>query len=126
MKRWRTVTFAVLLVAAAPLGLALGQIEQSDDPARAVDAQTPLTSDGTFPILGTSLNGTLRVGSHQFDDPSVFFSEAFEGEDEDIRAVFIKNVDRVRLITLRGAIQELLGIEKTATDEAPKTRRISF
>ena len=28
--------------------------------------------------------------------------------------------------TLRGAIQELLGLEKTATDEAPKTRRIGF
>ena len=34
--------------------------------------------DGTFPILGTSLDGSLLVGSHRFDNPSVFFSEAFD------------------------------------------------
>jgi len=30
------------------------------------------------PILGTSLEGTMVVGGHRFDRPSVFFSEAFE------------------------------------------------
>jgi hypothetical protein len=34
--------------------------------------------DGVFPILGASLEGTLAVGSHRFDNPSVFFSESFE------------------------------------------------
>jgi len=36
------------------------------------------TPDGVFPILGASLEGSLVVGSHRFENPSVFFSEAFE------------------------------------------------
>jgi hypothetical protein len=36
------------------------------------------TPDGVFPILGASLKGSLEVGNHRFENPSVFFSEAFE------------------------------------------------
>jgi hypothetical protein len=38
------------------------------------------TDDGVFPIFGASLEGSMVVGSHHFDNPSVFFSEAFEHE----------------------------------------------
>ena len=34
--------------------------------------------DGAFPILGASLEGSMVIGSHRFDNPSVFFSESFE------------------------------------------------
>lgn len=36
------------------------------------------TQDGTFPILGGSLQGDMTVGRHRFENPSVFFSESFE------------------------------------------------
>ncbi len=52
--------------------------------------QFPLTSEAgvigrtknqdgmMFPILGASLEGSMAVGIHRFDNPSVFFSESFE------------------------------------------------
>ena len=34
--------------------------------------------DEMFPIFGASLEGSMVLGSHRFDQPSVFFSESFE------------------------------------------------
>ena len=36
------------------------------------------SKDGVFPILGPSLDGSMVVGEHHFDKPSIFFSESFE------------------------------------------------
>ena len=34
--------------------------------------------DGVFPILGASLDGSMVVGGHHFEKPSIFFSDSFE------------------------------------------------
>ena len=73
-----------LRVELSPLGfgtLALpkNQMEQFPLASEAgVIGRTENQDGEVFPIFGASLEGSMTVGSHRFDNPSVFFSESFD------------------------------------------------
>ncbi len=73
----------VMDVELSPLGfgtLALpkDQMEQFPLASRAGVIGQNKNQDGLFPVLGASLDGSMVVGRHRFDNPSVVFGESFD------------------------------------------------
>lgn len=72
------------------------------------------TRDGVFPILGASLDGSMAIGKHRFDNPSVFFSESFDrpslgsGTLEAFVLTFDLGHQRVRIVRPAGRANPLV------------------
>ena len=74
----RTLSVELSPLGFGTLALPKSQMEQFPLTSEAGVIGQTKNKDEMFPILGASLEGSLVVGSHRFENPSVFFSEAFE------------------------------------------------
>ena len=74
----RTLSVELSPLGFGTLALPKNQMEQFPLASEAGVIGQTKNQDGVFPILGASLEGTMAVGSHRFDNPSVFFSESFD------------------------------------------------